>query len=682
MIWNNLLKTGFSGILFIFIVLTRIGLAQALIVDNTDADFSVVGTWPSSSFITGFYGTDYLYAESGDGSGTATWTFDISSSGEYDIYGIWTEHSNRAPDAPYSIYNNGELENTILVNQQVTGGQFSLLGRFSLEPGTLEVVLSDYAAGYVVADAIKLEAVDPTPVAGFSGSPTSGSVPLTVSFTDESTGGIDSWSWDFDGDGVEDSAVRNPSYEYGSSGNYTVTLTVSGPGGSDDETKTDYITVKEPGALVIVDNSDVDFTSVGNWYSSNSISGFYGTDYLYAESGDGSGTAAWTFDITSSGEYYIYAMWTEHSNRAPDAPYSAYNNGQLLDTVSVDQRSDGGQFNLLGNYQLESGTVYIRLTDDVSPGFIVADAVMLNDQECNFSIMSPNDLDLLVSQEVEIRVSRSGFPEDWHAEIVFDGDFTNPILAGNCDPPSGNEVCAYLSDVSLGEHTVDAYMVDGSNSSQPFSDHVGFGIGDYYVAIGDSITHGSHDDISADNTSQDGRNSGGGYEPILNNHMTITREYAHTVINEGVSGDSSADGIILLPSLLSEHPNSEYYLVQYGTNDAWDPVPSGLGLHPGDSGYPGTFKDNMQQIIDQIRADGKEPFLAKVPIAYEPYSYLNDDLNKYNQVIDELIGENNIPDFYALFENNPDQIADGLHPNGTGYQSMAQEWHDVLVTAF
>ena len=40
----------------------------------------------------------------------------------------------------------------------------------------------------------------PPPVAEFSGSPTSGTEPLTVDFTDLSTGSVDSWSWTF-GDG-------------------------------------------------------------------------------------------------------------------------------------------------------------------------------------------------------------------------------------------------------------------------------------------------------------------------------------------------------------------------------------------------------------------------------------------------------------------------------------------------
>lgn len=84
------------------------------------------------------------------------------------------------------------------------------------------------------------------PVADFSGTPTSGDAPLTVAFTDASTGSIASYEWDFNNDGTTDSTAQNPSYTYTTPGIYTVKLTVTGPGGSDDETKTGYITVKEP----------------------------------------------------------------------------------------------------------------------------------------------------------------------------------------------------------------------------------------------------------------------------------------------------------------------------------------------------------------------------------------------------------------------------------------------------
>jgi PKD repeat protein len=79
------------------------------------------------------------------------------------------------------------------------------------------------------------------PVADFEGTPTTGQAPLLVSFTDLSIGNIDTWDWKF-GDG-ETSTNQNPSHEYQSSGNFTVTLEITGPGGIGSEVKTDYILI-------------------------------------------------------------------------------------------------------------------------------------------------------------------------------------------------------------------------------------------------------------------------------------------------------------------------------------------------------------------------------------------------------------------------------------------------------
>jgi len=83
------------------------------------------------------------------------------------------------------------------------------------------------------------------PVAAFSGAPTSGTYPLTVQFSDDSTGSPTSWSWSF-GDGSTSSS-QNPSYTYTAAGSYTVSLTVTNADGSDTLTRSGYITVNEPG---------------------------------------------------------------------------------------------------------------------------------------------------------------------------------------------------------------------------------------------------------------------------------------------------------------------------------------------------------------------------------------------------------------------------------------------------
>jgi hypothetical protein len=87
---------------------------------------------------------------------------------------------------------------------------------------------------------------DTQPVADFTASPTSGTIPLTVNFIDASTSyeGIASWSWDF-GDGGT-SLEQNPVHTYTQDGTYTATLTiVDADGDSDTEIKPDYITADD-----------------------------------------------------------------------------------------------------------------------------------------------------------------------------------------------------------------------------------------------------------------------------------------------------------------------------------------------------------------------------------------------------------------------------------------------------
>jgi hypothetical protein len=84
-------------------------------------------------------------------------------------------------------------------------------------------------------------------IADFSANPTSGPAPLQVTFADASVGNINTWEWDFDNNGTVDSYDQSPApWIYSEAGDHTVTLTVTGSGGSDTETKTDYITVNAP----------------------------------------------------------------------------------------------------------------------------------------------------------------------------------------------------------------------------------------------------------------------------------------------------------------------------------------------------------------------------------------------------------------------------------------------------
>ena len=116
------------------------------------------------------------------------------------------------------------------------------------------------------------------PVADFVGTPTAGTAPLLVSFTDQSTGDPTSWSWSF-GDGATSSA-RNPDHTYTSEGSYTVTLTVTNADGSDSQTLTNYITVTTPsGGDIFSDGFESGTFSTGGWTTSGRTDVSTGADY-------------------------------------------------------------------------------------------------------------------------------------------------------------------------------------------------------------------------------------------------------------------------------------------------------------------------------------------------------------------------------------------------------------------
>lgn len=79
--------------------------------------------------------------------------------------------------------------------------------------------------------------------ADFTADITTGGAPLTVNFTNLSTGSPDNFEWDFNNDGWIDSTEENPSYTYNVNGIYTVTLRSYGSAGDDTQIKNDLIVV-------------------------------------------------------------------------------------------------------------------------------------------------------------------------------------------------------------------------------------------------------------------------------------------------------------------------------------------------------------------------------------------------------------------------------------------------------
>ncbi len=210
----------------------------------------------------------------------------------------------------------------------------------------------------------------PIPVANFSGSPTSGNYPLTVGFTDLSTGTPTSWDWDF-GDGTGTSTARNPSYTYDDVGEYTVTLTATNANGSDTKVETDYISVTEPGATAKA-YAQSDISVLGTY--SGTYANTYASDNSYEVITEALSSShprkttseaehKWTFNVTGGGSNYMFYVESYRTANSEGDDFDfAYSTDDAVYNSLVTVASTTEQVYSVSMPNL-SGTVYVRVTD-------------------------------------------------------------------------------------------------------------------------------------------------------------------------------------------------------------------------------------------------------------------------------------------------------------------------------
>ncbi|WP_230629299.1 PKD domain-containing protein [Methanosarcina barkeri] len=200
-------------------------------------------------------------------------TFDSNS------VGITFELKNGKTGTGNKIYHNNFINNTVNINDDSPAGSVQYVSdavKYSYKNKSYTSSLGNYYSDYTGADddnngigdtsyafgsssdtaplmgkitvsgdniTIAVPPNASVPIADFTATPTSGNAPLTVNFTDASTGDVSSYSWDFDNDGTVDSTEQNPSHTYETAGTYSVNLTVVNTTISSTKTKTDYIEV-------------------------------------------------------------------------------------------------------------------------------------------------------------------------------------------------------------------------------------------------------------------------------------------------------------------------------------------------------------------------------------------------------------------------------------------------------
>nr|WP_319377587.1 PKD domain-containing protein [uncultured Methanoregula sp.] len=132
-------------------------------------------------------------------------------------------------------------------------------------------------------DLIKI--VSPAPVASFTANITTGTPPLAVRFSDISTGNITAWSWDFNNDGIPDSAEKNPVCVYTRPGNYTVSLTGTNAYGTN--------TSSRDGAVTVTNGVAINFTA-------NQTVGTAPLAVRFSDTSTGTNITGWTWDFDTN----------------------------------------------------------------------------------------------------------------------------------------------------------------------------------------------------------------------------------------------------------------------------------------------------------------------------------------------------------------------------------------------
>lgn len=188
--------------------------------------------------------------------------------------------------------------------------------------------------------------------------------------------------------------------------------------------------------------------------------------------------------------------------------------------------------------------------------------------------------------------------------------------------------------------------------------------------FGDSITWGAFD------------NEKGGWVERL--RTSLWRKDID-VYNLGVSGDTTTD-LLERFEVECKAREPDVILISIGINDSQhiNNLPrTGLAR----------FKSNIQKLIEiGQKFTSKIAFLGfnpvdeskTTPIPWSPEKhYTNGNIQKYNDIVKSVCGENNLP-FIGIFEewmkvNYRELLEDGLHPNSKGHQKIFEIVKEFLV---
>lgn len=160
------------------------------------------------------------------------------------------------------------------------------------------------------------------------------------------------------------------------------------------------------------------------------------------------------------------------------------------------------------------------------------------------------------------------------------------------------------------------------------------------VCFGDSLTAGF------------GLDPGQSYPDLLQRELD-RGGYRYRVVNLGVSGDTTQDGLERLPLVLAEKPR--IVVLEFGAND---------GLR----GQPvSNSQNNLARVIEALEQNGAQVVLAGITL---PPNYGPDYIRKFDAIFTVLAARYKaplIPFLLAGVAGHSDLMqSDGLHPNAQG----------------
>ena len=198
---------------------------------------------------------------------------------------------------------------------------------------------------------------------------------------------------------------------------------------------------------IIIDEDQAAFT--GDWtYATGG--GAYNDDYKYAATSTvENATARWTPNITRPGNYDVYVMYSQDAGHTTHAAYTiSCFDGQH--TYTVNQRSGGGTWHLLGRHLFAAGGAgYVQLGNASADGgtTVVADAVRFVRASSGTppSITSqPSDQSVCSGSNVSFSIAAEGSSPLYYrwrkgtTDIIdggrFSGATTNRLQIANCAP--------------------------------------------------------------------------------------------------------------------------------------------------------------------------------------------------------------------------------------------------------